>query len=72
MKTKTKSSKSLPRDYYIVEEIIDRMWDPVKKIHLYLVKWQDYSHNDNTWEPKLNLENVIEMVQEFDDNYENR
>src|SRR5882757_6528193 len=31
----------------------------------YLVKWQGYDHMENTWEPKCNLTNVDELLDDF-------
>jgi hypothetical protein len=31
----------------------------------YLVKWQGYDHNENTWEPKGNVDNAPELIKTF-------
>ena len=31
----------------------------------YLVKWEDYGHEENTWEPHRNLENAQEALVDF-------
>jgi len=34
----------------------------------YLIKWKGYSTKYSTWEPTKNLENVWEMINEFENN----
>ena len=48
---------------YEVEEILDSR---LKRGKLeYLVKWSGYMDNYNTWEPKLNLGNSKEAINDF-------
>ena len=54
------------KNFYIVEKILDRKIENKKK--LYLIKWDGYHNNKNTWEPLKNLKKVINMVKEFDRN----
>jgi len=35
----------------------------------FLVRWREYTVKDNTWEGRENLENVKEMVKEFEREY---
>jgi len=54
--------------YYEVEEILDK-----KKFGnkwKYQVKWVGYDLEQNTWEPVENLENVEEMLEEFEKNWQ--
>jgi hypothetical protein len=53
---------------YDVEKILDRKIENRKK--LYLIKWQGYPESSNTWEPLKNLQNIKNMVKEFDNEYE--
>lgn len=32
----------------------------------YLVKWENYSSADNTWEPLSNLKSVLHLVEQYD------
>lgn len=41
-------------DVYEVEKIIKKKYHP-KKGTLYLVKWKNFPHSENTWEPKSNF-----------------
>jgi len=52
-------------EQYNVESIVDK-----KKFGnewKYLIKWEGYSHDANTWEPRENLEGVIELIEEFEE-----
>ena len=33
---------------------------------MYLVKWKGWEAAQSSWEPEENLENVIEMIEEFE------
>lgn len=51
-------------DYFKVEKIIDKKGgddDPY-----YLVKWEGWSDNTNTWEPIKNLKNVRHLIEAFE------
>ena len=37
----------------------------------YLVKWEGYPHEDNTWEPSKNLNKAKETIAEFHEHYPN-
>lgn len=47
-----------------VESIIDKKKVGTKL--MYLVKWEGYSKEESTWEPVENLENVKEMLEQFE------
>src|SRR5579871_4577319 len=49
---------------YQVEKVLD--YQTIRGKPYYLVKWQDYSDAENTWEPKKNLtKNCSDLIQEF-------
>src|ERR1700730_17524423 len=50
-------------EQYGVEEILKSR----KRRHViqYLVKWEGYPHEDNTWEPKKNLAQAPEAIKAF-------
>lgn len=55
---------------YIVEKILDK-----KKINgswKYKVKWEGYSEEECTWEPRENLRNVKYLVDEFEGKYSDK
>jgi len=49
---------------YIVEKIIDKK--KVGSIWKYKVKWEGYTEEDCTWEPKENLKNVKYLIDEYE------
>merc|ERR1712012_75647 len=51
--TMPKEVISKTKEVYLVEKLLD------KKGSKYLVKWKDYSNDQNTWEPKSNIPNNI-------------
>lgn len=55
---------------YIVEKILNRRIKNKKPE--YLVKWEGYSIKESTWEPIEHLENVIFLVNQFENDYENK
>ena len=55
----------------MVDEIFDKRYDPETKSHLYLVKWEGFNKDHNTWEPESSLlEDVPEMVVDYNDKME--
>ena len=48
---------------YVVEEILKSR--KRGQGYQYLVKWKDYPHSDNTWEPERNLTNAKELLSTF-------
>jgi hypothetical protein len=64
---KYRNSFNSGNDYYDVEKIITRKYNGSKKY--YLIKWEGYPLKDCTWEPASNLDNIPEMVEDFDNNF---
>jgi hypothetical protein len=48
---------------YEVEEVLDSRYHR-RKLQ-YLVKWQGYPHEENTWEPEDNLKHAPDSVRDF-------
>lgn len=59
-------AETLP-DLYVVEKIIKKKM--IGKKPFYLVKWENFSEKDNTWEPEENLESVMHLVEEFEEEF---
>lgn len=51
-------------NYFIVEKILEKK--KVGKKTTYLVKWEGYSEDQNTWEPVSNLRNVKDLLLQFE------
>ena len=53
---------------YEVETILDKRFRPGRgrKQAEFLVKWQGYGHEHNSWEPIGHLDNCAELLQEFE------
>lgn len=63
----TKSNLFPKNKYFDVEYIITRRTEGKK--NYYLIKWEGYPIKDCSWEPVSHLTNVMDMVNEFDDNF---
>jgi hypothetical protein len=58
------TSENQQEDEYEVESILDK-----KIVHrkiFYLVKWKGYPMHDATWEPKENLKNAANLVNDYE------
>jgi hypothetical protein len=51
---------------YIIERIVNKRVLKNGKVQ-YLVKWKDYDDKDNTWEPKENLGDCLEYIEDFEE-----
>lgn len=50
--------------YFEVDKILDKRMNGKKA--QYLVKWVGYTEGEATWEPAANLQNVKDMLKEFE------
>lgn len=48
-------------DFFDVEEILDKKYNARERKNYYLVKWEGYPPEQNTWEPEENLETVPDL-----------
>ena len=64
---KYNNSKRLKNKLYEVEKIITRKIENSNK--LYLIKWKGYSLRYCSWEPIPHLENILDMVNDFENNF---
>lgn len=49
-----------------VEKIVAKRFNPRRKMHEYLVKWEGRLHEQNTWEPAMHLNNVPQILETFE------
>ncbi|KAL0934971.1 reverse transcriptase domain protein [Colletotrichum truncatum] len=54
-----------PEQDYEVERILDHIDQHDDTEIQYLIKWKNYGHEENTWEPASNLEHAQEELQEY-------
>ena len=59
-------------DFFDVEEILDKKYNAREGKNYYLVKWEGYPPEQNTWEPEENLETIPDLVEQFEKKYQNK
>ncbi|XP_047113451.1 uncharacterized protein LOC124789961 isoform X1 [Schistocerca piceifrons] len=55
-------------DEYVVEKILAKRFNPRRKYYEYLLKWEGYPHDQNTWEPVHNMAACDKLVETFERN----
>jgi len=55
----------MTEEEYTVEDILEKRVNRKGKVE-YLVKWENYPHSQNTWEPLENLINSMDIVKDFE------
>ncbi|VVC86687.1 unnamed protein product [Leptidea sinapis] len=56
---------STPQEF-VVEKILAKRFNPRKSQFEYLLKWEGYPHEQNTWEPVENMETCKHLLQAFE------
>ncbi|XP_028161416.1 uncharacterized protein LOC114353529 isoform X6 [Ostrinia furnacalis] len=51
---------------YVVEKILAKRFNPRRKQYEYLLKWEGYPHEQNTWEPVENMETCKHLLEAFE------
>ena len=53
---------------YEVEAVLDKRFRRYRsrRVAEFLIKWWGYGHEHNSWEPLANLDNCVELLQEFE------
>nr|XP_033340428.1 serine-rich adhesin for platelets isoform X2 [Megalopta genalis] len=73
IKPKGKSTKAGEEDVttdeeYTVEKILAKRFNPKKRCSEYLLKWEGYGHDHNTWEPAEHVATCKHLLEEFERN----
>ncbi|XP_019763938.2 uncharacterized protein LOC109540159 isoform X1 [Dendroctonus ponderosae] len=58
---------STQKDEFVVEKIIAKRFNPRKKTWEYNIKWENFSHESNTWEPVSNLSHCKKLLEQFEE-----
>lgn len=59
-------------DFFDVEEIVDKKYNAREDKNYYLIKWEGFSTEQNTWEPEENLTTIPDVVEKFERNYQHQ
>ena len=61
------SSDLSSNEYYEIEKLLDQRTNPITGVVEYLVKWEGYSNDENTWEPEPRLieDDNEELIKEW-------
>lgn len=51
---------------YRIEKILAKRFNPRQKEHEYLIKWENVSHENNTWEPAAHLNTCPVLLDTFE------
>ncbi|BES96471.1 Chromo (Hypothetical proteinRromatin Organisation MOdifier) domain [Nesidiocoris tenuis] len=58
---------ALREEEFVVERIVSRRFNPRRKQYEYLLKWEGYPPEQNTWEPAENLEACQHLLKAFEE-----
>lgn len=68
VKGKDGEQDTLQEEEFVVEKIVSRRFNPRRKQYEYLLKWEGYPSEQNTWEPAENLEACQHLLKAFEEN----
>ncbi|KAL1505986.1 hypothetical protein ABEB36_005427 [Hypothenemus hampei] len=58
---------SSKKDEFVVEKIMAKRFNPRKKTWEYNIKWENFGHDSNTWEPISNLNHCKKLLEQFEE-----
>ncbi|KAF6216323.1 hypothetical protein GE061_000664, partial [Apolygus lucorum] len=67
LKNYKKASETVREEEFVVERIVSRRFNPRRKQYEYLLKWEGYPPEQNTWEPAENLETCQHLLKAFEE-----
>uniref|UniRef100_A0A0K8SL74 Chromo domain-containing protein n=1 Tax=Lygus hesperus TaxID=30085 RepID=A0A0K8SL74_LYGHE len=67
MKSYKKAAETVREEEFVVERIVSRRFNPRRKQYEYLLKWEGYPPEQNTWEPAENLETCQHLLKAFEE-----
>lgn len=62
----SKDGEDSSEDEYVVEKILAKRFNPKRKYYEYLLKWEGYPQDQNTWEPVENMAACDKLVEQFE------
>ncbi|XP_026673136.1 flocculation protein FLO11 isoform X2 [Ceratina calcarata] len=66
--TKPDDDRNSSDEEYTVEKILAKRFNPKKRCSEYLLKWEGYGHDQNTWEPAEHVATCKNLLDEFERN----
>lgn len=63
---KTKPNTENETEEHAIEKILAKRYNPPRKVYEYLVKWENIPHDQNTWEPQINLTSCPQLLENFE------
>ncbi|XP_066146857.1 microtubule-associated protein futsch isoform X1 [Euwallacea fornicatus] len=58
---------STKKNEFVVEKIMAKRFNPRKKTWEYNIKWENFGHDSNTWEPINNLSHCKKLLEQFEE-----
>lgn len=49
-----------------IEKILAKRFNPRRREHEYLIKWENFTHEQNTWEPQSHLSTCAQLLETFE------
>ncbi|CAG9773071.1 unnamed protein product [Ceutorhynchus assimilis] len=55
------------KEEFVVEKIMAKRFNPRRKTWEYNIKWENFGHDSNTWEPMNNLSHCKKLLEQFEE-----